>query len=79
MSDKGLISKYIYIAHTTQCLKKAILKMAEDLNIPVFQWNGPQTHGKMLNIANQRRKAHTKHNKISPHTCQNGFHQKAYK
>ena len=34
-----------------------------------------QTHDKMLSNTNQGN-ANQNHNEISPHTCQNGYHQK---
>ena len=37
---------------------------------------GQQAHEKMLNTADHQRNAHQKHNEISPHTCQNGYHGK---
>ena len=40
--------------------------------------DGQQVHVKMLNIASQRN-SNQNHNEISPHTCQNGYHQKVYK
>ena len=30
----------------------------------------------VLNIANHQRNANQKHDEISPHTCQSGYHQK---
>ena len=41
--------------------------------------DGEQTHERMLNIAHYYRNANQNHNEISPHTGQNGPHQKAYK
>ena len=38
-----------------------------------------QTHGKMPNITHHRGNANENHNKISPHTCQNGCYQKEHK
>ena len=38
-----------------------------------------QAREKMLNIANHQGNAKQTHNKISPHTCQNGYHQKEHK
>ena len=40
---------------------------------------GQQECEKMLNIANHQRNANQKHDEISPHTCQSGYHQKVYK
>ena len=31
----------------------------------------------MLNFANHQRNANQNHNEVSPHTCENGYHQKA--
>ena len=36
-----------------------------------------QTHEKMLNITNHYRDANQNHNEVSPHTSQNGHHQKS--
>ena len=35
--------------------------------------DGQQAHEKMFNILNQN------HDKISPHSCQNGYHQKEHR
>ena len=52
------------------------------INNPVMierHTNGQQAHEKMLNIINHQRNANQNHNEISPHTCQNGYHQKDHK
>ena len=36
-------------------------------------------HETMFNIANYQEHANQNHNQISPHICQNGYHQKVYK
>ena len=41
--------------------------------------DGQQAHGKMFNITNHQGNANQNHNEISPHTCQNGYHQKKKK
>ena len=41
--------------------------------------DGQQEHEKMLNIANNQRNANQNHKEISPHTCQNGYHQNVCK
>ena len=41
--------------------------------------DGQQTHEKMLNITNYQRNANQNYNEVSPHTGQNGYHQKIYK
>ena len=33
----------------------------------------------MLNIVNYQRNANQNYNEVTPHTCQNGLHQKIYK
>ena len=35
-----------------------------------------KAHEKILNTVNHQGNANQNHNKISPHTCQNGYHQK---
>ena len=51
--------------------KKAILKRRET--------DGQQTHEKMLNTIHYYRNANQNYNEISPHTGQNGHHQKVLK
>ena len=41
--------------------------------------DGQQAHEKMLNITNHWENANQNHSEKSPHTCQNGFHQKQHK
>ena len=41
--------------------------------------DGPGTLEKSLNIAHYYRNANQNHNEVSPHTSQNGHHQKIYK
>ena len=41
--------------------------------------DGQQTHEEMLNITTYQRNANGNHNEVSPHTGQNGQHQKIYK
>ena len=41
--------------------------------------DGQQAHEKMLNITNYQGNSNENHNEISPHTCQNGYHQKEHK
>ena len=41
--------------------------------------DGQQAHEKMFNIVNYQRNANQNYNEVSPHTGQNGHHQKVYK
>ena len=41
--------------------------------------DGQKAHEKMFNIANYWRHANQNYNEVSPHTSQNGHHQKVYK
>ena len=41
--------------------------------------DGQQAHERIFNVINNQRNANQNHNKVSPHTCQNGYHQKVYK
>ena len=42
--------------------------------------DGKPAHEKMLNIINHQGEANQNHKgEISPHTCQNGYHQKEHK
>ena len=80
MTDKGLTCN-IYKQLIQLNIKKtnSIKKWPKELNRHFFQRenaDGQQAHGKMLNIANHQGNANQNHNEISPHTCQNGHHQK---
>ena len=39
--------------------------------------DGQQAHEKMFNVANYQTNANQNYNEISPHTSQNGYHQKS--
>ena len=41
--------------------------------------DGQQALEKMLNVTNHRGNANQNHNELSPHTCQNGYHQNDHK
>ena len=41
--------------------------------------DGQQEHEKMRHVTNHQGNANEKHTEISPHTCQNGPHQKERK
>ena len=58
---------------------KPVKKQVEDLNISpkkTYRWS--KAH-EMLNISNYQRNANQNYNEVSPHTDQNGHHQKIYK
>ena len=40
---------------------------------------GQKAHEKMLNITNCQRNANQNYDEVSPHTGQNGYHQKTYR
>ena len=59
--------------------KKGNKKWVEDLNRHFFKddnTGGQQANEKMLYIINHQRNANQNHNEASPHTGQNGQHQK---
>jgi len=44
-----------------------------------FLKNSREAHERMLNTGNHQKNANQNHNETSPHTCQNGYHQKDHK
>ena len=51
-------------------------KIVEDLNsFSNKHYSWPQTHEKMVNIANHQGNVSQNHRKLWPHTCQNSYHQ----
>ena len=83
MTDKGLISKIykqliqLNIKKQTTWLKNEQKTWIDILLKRTCRW--PTGIWKMLNIANHQGNANQNHNEISPHTCQNGYHQKEHK
>ena len=55
--------------------KKKKKKWGEDLN-RYFSKEEIKIAEKMLNITNYQRNANQNYNEVSPHTSQNGYHQK---
>ena len=86
MTVKGLLFKiYKQLIHQHQNqnqhqtnIKKIQFKNGQNC-IDFFQRrhsDGQQANEKMLNTVNHQRNASQKQNEISPHTCQNSYHQK---
>ena len=85
MTDKRLVSKFYKKLIQLNIKKKKkvnnpTLKWAQDLNrhFPKDA-DGQQVHEKMLSIDNHQGSANQNHGEISPHTGQNGCHQKEHK
>ena len=81
MNDKGLVSKNIQTAHTTQYQKNNNhfnQKMDRNLTFLRRHTDGQQAYETMLNTANWRN-ANQNHNEVSPQISQNGHNQKVYK
>ena len=77
-----LILQNIQASQSAQYQKTQLKKWAEDLN-RYFSKEGIQmankTHEKMLNITLYQKNANQNYSEVSPHTSQNGHHQKIYK
>ena len=71
----GSIERTQTIQH--QKTNNPITKRAEDLNIFPKTYRCHWIHEKMLNLTNHQ--GNQNHNEISPHTCQNVYHQKKNK
>ena len=83
-TGKGLISKILRVARTTQYQKnkepnQKVGKRPKQTFLQRRHTDGRQAHEKMLNIAHYQRNANQNYNEISPHMSQNGHHQKVYK
>ena len=73
---------YINSSYNLISKRQTIKKWAEELNRHFLQRgnaDGQQAHENMPNIAKYQGNANQNHNEISPHTCQNGYHQKEHK
>ena len=80
--DKGLISKtYKQLMHLSIKKKKNLnQKMGWRSKILQSTYTDDQeAHEKTLNITNYQRNENQNYNEVSPHTSQNGNHQKIYK
>ena len=51
--------------------------MGKTFSKKTYEWL--QTHQNVLNITDHQENVNQSHSKISPHTSQNGHHQKVYK
>ena len=62
-------------------IKTTHSKWAEDLNKHFFkeEYRWQQAHEKVFHVANYERNASQNHNEISPHSSQNGYHEKIHK
>ena len=83
MTDTGLVSKMYeqLIQLNIKTTNNHIKKMGRRTKLTFFQrrnTDGQQAHEKILNITNHWENANQHHSEKSPHTCQNGFHQKGY-
>ena len=71
MTNVGLISnickQFIQLSIKKNLIKK---RAKEDMQM---------AHEKMLSIASHQGNANQNHNEISPHTCQNAYHQNEHK
>ena len=78
VTDKGLISKtYKQLMQLSIKKKKFNQKMGRRPKI--LQSTYTEAHEKMLNITSYERNENQNCNEVSPHTSQNGNHQKIYK
>ena len=83
MTNKGLVSKiYKQLMTLNSINKQPIQKMGRRPEQTFLQrgyTDGQQAHEKMFSIASYQRNANQKYNETSPHTGQNGYHQKIHK
>ena len=82
---KGLAPMVVSLSSTEthSCHLRTFSRWAGGLNRHFFfqrsHTDGQEAQEQMLNIANHQRNATQNQNEISPHTCQNGHHQKDHK
>ena len=81
ITNKTLTSKE-FIQFNTKRKKKSLKKQAADLNrhfSKEINTGSQKACEKMLSITNHQGNVNQNHNEISPHTYQNGYHQKDHK
>ena len=81
---RGYYEKYIMNSYKSVTKKQPILilkmgRIAEQTFFQKRQTDGQWVYEKRFNITNHQGKANQNHNELSPHTCQNGYHQKVEK
>ena len=82
VTHKGLISKIYKQLSAQYPESNPIKKWGEYLNRHFSKEDTQMAKGhfeKMLKITNFQRNVNQNCNEVSPHTCQNGHHQKIYK
>ena len=75
MTDKVLIPKIYKQLIQLNNYFKIIGKRPKQTFLQRRHTDGQQAHEKMLNITNHQGNANQNQNEISPHTCQNVYHQ----
>ena len=83
-TDRAQFQKYT-TAHTTQQqqqqyqLNQKMGRRPKQIFLQRRHTDGQEAHEKMFNIGDNQRNENQNYNEISPHTSQNGYHQKIHK